>query len=99
MKPLEREKAIVRTDIENEELETFGLGKVSELNWKNVLNLYACTECGRCEEQCPAAQTDKPLSPKKIVHDLKVDLLDQSDAILGGNLRSRFSPSCGTIPR
>jgi Fe-S oxidoreductase len=86
LKPLEREKAIVKTDIENEELETFGLGKVSELNWKNVLNLYACTECGRCEEQCPAANTDKPLSPKKVIHDLKVDLLDQSDAILGGDL-------------
>jgi len=86
MKPLEREKAIVKTDIENEELETFGLGKVSELNWKNVLNLYACTECGRCEEQCPAANTDKPLSPKKVIHDLKVDLLDQSEAILGGKL-------------
>jgi Fe-S oxidoreductase len=86
LKPLEREKAIEKTDIENEELETFGLGKVSELNWKHVLNLYACTECGRCEEQCPAASTDKPLSPKQVVHDLKVDLLDQSDAILGGNL-------------
>lgn len=86
LKPLEREKAIVKTDIENEELETFGLGKVSELNWKNVLNLYACTECGRCEEQCPAANTDKPLSPKKVIHDLKEDLLDQSEAILGGNL-------------
>lgn len=85
LKPLEREKAIAKTDIENEELETFGLGKVSELNWKNVLNLYACTECGRCEEQCPAAGTAKPLSPKKVIHDLKVDLLDQSDAILGGN--------------
>lgn len=85
LKPLKREKAIVKTDIENEALETFGLGKVSELNWKNVLNLYACTECGRCEEQCPAAHTDKPLSPKKIVHDLKVDLLDQSDAILVGS--------------
>ena len=85
LKPLAREKAIVKTDIENEELETFGLGKVSELNWKNVLNLYACTECGRCEEQCPAANTDKPLSPKKVVHDLKVDLLRQADAILGGS--------------
>jgi Fe-S oxidoreductase len=84
LKPLQREKAIAKTDIENEALETFGLGKVSELNWKNVLNLYACTECGRCEEQCPAANTDKPLSPKQVVHDLKLDLLDQSDAILGG---------------
>ncbi len=84
LKPLAREKAIARTDIENEALETFGLGKVSELNWKNVLNLYACTECGRCEEQCPASTTEKPLSPKKVIHDLKVDLFDQSEAILGG---------------
>jgi Fe-S oxidoreductase len=86
LKPLDREKAIIRTDIENEQLETFGLGNVSELNWKNVLNLYACTECGRCEEQCPAANTQKPLSPKRVIHDLKVDLLNQSDAILTGAL-------------
>ena len=85
LRPLEREKAILKTDIENEERETFGLGKVSELNWKNVLNLYACTECGRCEEQCPAANTDKPLSPKKVVHDLKADLLNHSEAILNRN--------------
>jgi Fe-S oxidoreductase len=85
LKPLEREKAIAKTDIEDEEAETFGLGKVSELNWKNVLNLYACTECGRCEEQCPASQTGKPLSPKAIIHDYKVDLLDQADAVLVQN--------------
>ena len=82
LKPLEREKAIIKTDIEDEDLETFGLGKTVELNWKNVLNLYACTECGRCEEQCPAANTQKPLSPKKLIHDLKLDLFDNADAIL-----------------
>ena len=82
LKPLQRPKAVAKTDIEDETAETFGLGKVSELNWKNVLNLYACTECGRCEEQCPAANTQKPLSPKAIVHDYKVDLLGQAPAIL-----------------
>ena len=82
LKPLDREKAMPKTDIEDETVETFGLGKVSELNWKNVLNLYACTECGRCEEQCPASQTGKPLSPKQVIHDIKVDLLQQSGAIL-----------------
>ncbi|MCG8620221.1 MAG: (Fe-S)-binding protein, partial [Desulfobacterales bacterium] len=81
-KRLETEKAIVKTDIEDEEAETFGLGKCSEFNWHNVLNLYACTECGRCEELCPAASTGKSLSPKKIIHDFKVDLLDQADKIL-----------------
>ncbi len=82
LKPLQREKAIAVTDIEDEEAETFGLGKVSELNWKNVLNLYACTECGRCEEQCPASNTGKPLSPKELIHDFKVDLLDQARRLL-----------------
>ncbi len=84
LKPLEAEKSIVKTDIEDEDAETFGLGKVSELNWKNVLDLYACTECGRCEELCPAANTGKPLSPKKWIHDLKDDLIGQSDLIISG---------------
>jgi Fe-S oxidoreductase/nitrate reductase gamma subunit len=82
LKPLERPKAMLVTDIENEEAETFGLGNVSELNWKNVLDLYACTECGRCEEQCPADTTGKPLSPKRVIHDSKIDLFSQSNAIL-----------------
>ena len=82
LKPLERPKAMLVTDIENEEAETFGLGNVSELNWKNVLDLYACTECGRCEEQCPADTTGKPLSPKRVIHDSKIDLFSQASAIL-----------------
>jgi len=73
---------MIKTDIEDEEKETFGLGRVNEFNWHNVLNLYACTECGRCEELCPASGTGKPLSPKQIIHDFKVDLLDQSELLL-----------------
>ena len=85
LKRLDQPKAIVKTDITDEEAETFGLGKISELNWKDVLNLYACTECGRCEEQCPASNTGKPLSPKNLIHDCKVDLLTHDEAILAGN--------------
>jgi Fe-S oxidoreductase len=82
LKPLDREKAMPKTNLEDESAQTFGLGKVSELNWKNVLNLYACTECGRCEEQCPASNTGKPLSPKNVVHDIKADLFAQAEAVL-----------------
>ncbi|MFO7753163.1 MAG: (Fe-S)-binding protein [Desulfobacteraceae bacterium] len=82
VKPLEREKAIAKSDLEDEEAETFGLAKVSETSWMGVLNFYACTECGRCEEQCPASGTDKPLSPKKLIHDLKEELFDNSQYIL-----------------
>jgi len=84
LKPLALEKAMIVTDIEDEDAESFGLGTVSDLNWKNVLDLYACTECGRCEEQCPASGTGKPLSPKAVVSDIKHDLFDQANALLAG---------------
>ena len=85
LKPLDRPKAMIKTDIEDEEAESFGLGRISELNWKNVLDLYACTECGRCEEQCPADMTGKPLSPKRVIHDAKIDLFDQAPAVIEKN--------------
>lgn len=78
LSPLETPKAMVKTDLEDEAIESFGLGNINELNWQNVLNLYSCTECGRCEEQCPADMTGKPLSPKAVVVDLKDDLMRQS---------------------
>ena len=82
LKPLEREKGIIKTNIEDEDAESFGLGRVSDLNWKSVLDLYACTECGRCQEQCPADHTGKPLSPKMVVSDIKHDLFDQAGPLL-----------------
>jgi Fe-S oxidoreductase len=90
-KRMDVEKAIAKTDIEDEDAETFGLGKVNEFSWHNVLNLYACTECGRCEELCPAAATGKPLSPKKLIHDLKTDLLGHSRVLLEG-LKDKIQP-------
>ncbi len=84
LKPLEREKSMIVTDIEDENAENFGLGKVTDLNWKNVLDLYACTECGRCQEQCPASGTQKPLSPKAVISDIKHDLFDQAELLLHG---------------
>ncbi len=94
LKPLKREKAIQKTDIEDEDAESFGLGKINELNWYNVLNLYACTECGRCQEQCPADHTGKPLSPKAIIHDLKTELFRWSQPILDGN-KEEIKPFAG----
>ncbi len=81
-KPLDVEKAIAKTDIEDEDAEVFGLGNVSGLNWKNVLDLYSCTECGRCDERCPARFTGKPLSPKNIIHEVKIGLFEQADTLI-----------------
>ena len=51
--------------------DTFGIGKVEDLSWKGMLDLGACTECGRCQSQCPAWATGKPLSPKQVILDLR----------------------------
>src|SRR5579871_5358594 len=51
--------------------DTFGIGKVEDLTWKGLLDLGTCTECGRCQSQCPAWATGKPLSPKQVILDLR----------------------------
>ncbi len=95
LKPLGVEKAMIKTDIEDEEAESFGLGKISELNWKNVLDLYSCTECGRCQERCPADRTGKPLSPKEIISHLKHELIDHGDVIINGGETEAIPPLIG----
>src|SRR5215472_5456119 len=51
--------------------DVFGLGKIEDLTWKGMLDLGTCTECGRCQSQCPAWATGKPLSPKMVILDLR----------------------------
>lgn len=49
----------------------FGAKDVKDLNWKHALDAYSCTECGRCTEQCPANQSGRALSPRKIMMDTR----------------------------
>jgi Fe-S oxidoreductase len=51
--------------------DVFGIGKVEDLTWKGMLDLGTCTECGRCQSQCPAWVTGKSLSPKQLILDLR----------------------------
>ncbi len=60
---------------------SFGVGKVEDYTWKQLLDLDACTRCGRCQDVCPAYSTEKPLSPKKIIQDLKSSLLERSQSL------------------
>ena len=55
----------------DEELPEFGANDVSSLSWKNIMEAYTCTECGRCTDVCPANITGKKLSPRKVMMDIR----------------------------
>ncbi len=61
----------VPAPIDIEKAETLGAGEIKDFTWKQLLDLDACTNCGRCQDACPAWATGKPLSPRKLVQDLK----------------------------
>ncbi|MBK7834916.1 MAG: (Fe-S)-binding protein [Gemmatimonadetes bacterium] len=67
------------------ETEVFGAADVTHLSWKNLLDGYACTECGRCTSVCPANLTGKLLSPRKIVVNTRQRLLEVAPVIVGGD--------------
>lgn len=64
--------------IDFETAEKYGIDRIDELPWKTLLDGFACTECGRCNNVCPAHLTHKPLKPKKVLHDIKVSLLKKN---------------------
>ena len=69
MKPLMNNgKPVTLDDIDDlDEEATLGVGQVEDFSWKGILDFSTCTECGRCQSQCPAWNTDKPLSPKLLI--------------------------------
>jgi Fe-S oxidoreductase/nitrate reductase gamma subunit len=66
--------ALSKTDFEKSEL--FGAGKVEDFTWKQLLDLDACTRCGRCQDACPAHFSGKALNPKEIIQDLRTHWYD-----------------------
>ncbi|TET14304.1 MAG: 4Fe-4S dicluster domain-containing protein, partial [Dehalococcoidia bacterium] len=75
-------KGALRT-IELEEAETFGAANIQDFTFKDLLDLDSCTRCGRCQDNCPAYLSGKPLSPKKVVQDLKALLTERGPVLLG----------------
>jgi len=81
-KVLDFEEADPDTDV-------FGLGKIEDLSWKGMLDLATCTECGRCQSQCPAWATGKPLSPKMIILELRDHAFAKAPYLLAGSDKER----------
>ncbi len=68
------------------DVEQFGASDVEQLSWKNLLDGYSCTECGRCTAACPANITGKPLSPRKIVINTRQRLMEKAPVVLGDRM-------------
>jgi Fe-S oxidoreductase len=77
------ERAVMRPMDLEAETETFGASDVEQLTWKNLLDGYSCTECGRCTAACPAHITGKLLSPRKIVVNTRQRLMEKGPLATG----------------
>lgn len=73
MHSLKPRGALTRMDLESEEA-LFGVGRIEDFSWKRGLDMYTCAECGRCQANCPAYLTDKPLSPMRLILDERAHL-------------------------
>ncbi|GMU85426.1 MAG: Fe-S oxidoreductase [Ignavibacteriales bacterium] len=80
----EKKGALKPINLEDETLESYGADDIEKLSWKQLLDGYSCTECGRCTAACPAANTGKSLSPRKIIVDIRRRTEDKGPLVTGG---------------
>jgi Fe-S oxidoreductase len=64
-----------KLDLEDEN--QWGVGRVEQFSWKSLVDTYACTECARCSNYCPAYNTGKNLSPMQLIHDIRYEMIDR----------------------
>jgi Fe-S oxidoreductase len=80
------QKGVMRPMDLEAEVEQFGASDVDQLTWKNLLDGYSCTECGRCTAACPANITGKALSPRKIVINTRQRLMEKGPVVTGDRM-------------
>lgn len=76
--------ALKSLDLEDEEAEQFGAADVEHLSWKQILDGYSCTECGRCSSHCPATISNKALSPKRIIEKIRTRTEEKAPYLVSG---------------
>ncbi|MEV6319731.1 (Fe-S)-binding protein [Nocardia sp. NPDC051787] len=89
-KPVDMETADPDTD-------TFGAGRIEDFSWKGWLDFTTCTECGRCQSQCPAWNTGKPLSPKLLIMSLRDHGYAKAPYLLAGGRKDMGGDEVGLV--
>ncbi len=87
---------IEKVDLRSENINCFGVQHISDFKKKDLIELFACTECGWCQESCPAYTTGNPLSPKKVILNLKDHLLKEGPDMLK-NLKQKSHTALNNI--
>jgi len=82
--------ALTPINLEEEGIEKYGATDVDDLTWKQLLDGFTCTECGRCTAACPANITGKLLSPKKIMTDLRHRTVEKGKLLLNGDKKITY---------
>ena len=73
----QRKMDLPKLDLEDED--QWGVGRFEQFSWKSLLDTYACTECARCSNYCPAYNTEKNLSPMQLIHDIRYEMQDRDN--------------------
>ncbi len=84
---LEPTGALSKMDLENSE--RFGTSRIDQFDWKQMLDMYSCTECGRCSLQCPATASGKPLAPRQLLLDLRDYLYEHQGEMIEKRLTKK----------
>lgn len=94
---LDNKGSFSQINFEDENVTAYGVSKITEFSWKDLLDTYSCTSCGRCNEFCPTANTDKPLRPMKLIEDLKAHLLTVGPALVADPTSEPIQPLIGEV--
>ena len=95
LKPMMSKGKVLDLEEADPDEDTFGVGKIEDFSWKGWLDFSTCTECGRCQSQCPAWNTGKPLSPKLVITQLRDHAYAKAPYLLAGGKRDMAGDEVG----
>ncbi|HUQ57556.1 (Fe-S)-binding protein [Lentzea sp.] len=97
LKPMMSGGKVLDLEEADPDSDVFGVGKAEDFSWKGWLDFSTCTECGRCQSQCPAWNTGKPLSPKMVITQLRDHAFAKAPYLLAGGSRDMAGDEVGLV--